>query len=172
MYSASKIFYILFTKYKSAARPSLARFVIRFIFYMAYYCLKTQSNAVRNKLTLIFCPLTDHLTSFQGLLCFHTCQCPVDDLQLISADDLQISCASVKVVCKRDKQSTMKQQIAVTGMLQAQTTKSTRKSYLPHRLCKINQNVLYIKYKPPASLNFSKLSDENLLIYFIWPYVE
>ena len=95
MYSTSKIFYILFTKYKSAARSSFARFVIRFIFYMAYYCLKTQSNAVRNKLTLIFCPLTDDLTSFQGLPCFHTCQCPVDDLQLISADDLQISCASV-----------------------------------------------------------------------------
>ena len=27
----------------------------------------------------------------------------------------------------------------------------------------------YIKYKPPASRNFSKISDENLLIYFIWP---
>ena len=142
MYSASKIFYILFTKYKSAARPSFARFVICFIFYMAYYCLKTQSNAVRNKLTLIFCPLTDDLTSFRGLPCFHTCQCPVDDLQLISADDCRYPAHLFRLFV-RDKQSTMKQQNAVTGMLQAQTTKSTRKLYLPRRFCKINQKVLY-----------------------------
>ena len=95
MYPASTIFHILFTKYKGAARPSFARFVMRFIFYMAYYCLKTRSNAIKNKLILIFCLLTDDLTSFQRLPCFHTCQCPVDDLQLISADDLQISCASL-----------------------------------------------------------------------------
>ena len=162
------IFLYFIYKYKSAPRPSFARFVIRFIFYIAYYCLKSQSNAARNKLTLIFCPLTDDSTCFQGLPCFHTCQSPVDDLLLISADDLQISYASLQVVCKRDKQSTKTQQNAVTSMLQAQITKSTRKLYLPCRSCKINQIFLYVKYKPPASCNFLKLSDENLLIYFIW----
>ena len=132
---------------------------------MAYYCMKTRSNAIRNELTLIFCPFADDLTP-----CFHTCHCPLDDLQLISADDLQISCASLySRLFVNTNQSTKKQQNAVTSMLQAQTTKSTRKLYLPRRFCKTNQKFLYIKYKPIASHNFLKLSDENLLIYFIWP---
>ena len=66
-------------------------------FYNLYGLLLPETSIKRRKkqATLIFCPLTDDLASFQRLPCFHTCQCPVDDLQLISAYDLQISRASV-----------------------------------------------------------------------------
>ena len=114
MYPACK-FFTFYLQNTKCRPPVICKICDTFIFYMAYYCLKTQSNAVRNKLTLIFCLLTGDLTSFQGLPCFHTCQCPVADLQLISTGDLQKSCA-VWVVCKCDKQSTMKQQNAVTNV--------------------------------------------------------
>ena len=32
-------------------------------------------------------------------------------------------------------------------------------------------NYINIKYKPPASLTFSKCGDENQGIYFMWPYL-